>query len=532
MTIRQLHKLLFYCLLTIASLFKARGQDNSTEQSELSEITCTGISYRKHFNSWESSLNPAGIQYTPIDSLLETRIIYSNRHHVLAAVDQPDKTMQYGGTAEGYKRLGKLQLCGGMGWQQDRLKGQSWNYLVYPGSLVTAGDSLSVPHHFEQYSIYGKAAYAFSSRLLAGLSGAYTATKNKDASPEGRYSGNAYITTFSIGLIYTVQSIRTGLSASFEHRTESFSSGSDNNKRLYTFPSGYFIPMTEFSFGTKGTSGSSTKSTGQYRSITNGGQAALQAEWIQANRKWFNELNAGYECRSISPDYTSFLYGWKEQAITFGYHSRLAIPHGRWIHLLTPALSLQRTRSDRILQSPTLLRFAARHTAKVSVGYELAHDYTPDGPSRAWQLTASLMDLRDKYYSYPYTIAQLTGTIRIETAFLRHLDLPHARHLMVRPSVSLQTGYGTEEHITREENKAEVEMGTLRNYERVSSRFAALTATRLQLGMLMEYRRPLIDKTDGGLRIQAEIEQIIRNKTNYRTDKTGGGITFSLIVWI
>lgn len=75
-------------------------------------------------------------------------------------------------------------------------------------------------------------------------------------------------------------------------------------------------------------------------------------------------------------------------------------------------------------------------------------------------------------------------------------------------------------------------MGTLRNYERVSSRFAALTATRLQLGMLMEYRRPLIDKTDGGLRIQAEIEQIIRNKTNYRTDKTGGGITFSLIVWI
>ena len=103
---------------------------------------------------------------------------------------------------------------------------------------------------------------------------------------------------------------------------------------------------------------------------------------------------------------------------------------------------------------------------------------------------------------------------------------------MFRPSVTLLTGSGTEERLTREENDAEVKMNSYRNYERVSSTFAALTATRLQAGLQAEYRRPLIYRADGGLRLRAEVEQVIRNKSDYQMYKTGGGITFAFIVWL
>lgn len=82
---------------------------------------------------------------------------------------------------------------------------------------------------------------------------------------------------------------------------------------------------------------------------------------------------------------------------------------------------------------------------------------------------------RDELYSYPYAIAQQTGVFRVEAAFLRRIALPHAGRLTLRPSVTLLTGSGTEERLTREENNAEVEMNSYRNYERVSSSFAALT---------------------------------------------------------
>lgn len=96
------------------------------------------------------------------------------------------------------------------------------------------------------------------------------------------------------------------------------------------------------------------------------------------------------------------MYGWKEKYLTLGYRSQLDIRQGRWTHLISPAVGLRRDVNDRILQRPDpdninatwnifgRIRFASRHTADVAVGYELARDYTPDGATLAWQLTAGL----------------------------------------------------------------------------------------------------------------------------------------------
>ena len=328
------------------------------------------------------------------------------------------------------------------------------------------------------------------------------------------------------------------------HRSEQLSYPTNDKERLYTFPLGYFIPMSEINHGGGGILRSTPGNSSVFRSTGNGWQAALQGEYRLPDVNWFNELLAGLEHRCISPDDSENMHGWEEKYLTLGYRSRLDIRHGRWTHLFSPVVLLHRDVSDRILQSPDpdnldatwnrfgQIRFASRHTADVSVGYELARDYTPDGATLAWQLAAGWTGRRDELYSYPYTTAQLTGIFHVEAAFLRRFALPHKGRLMFRPSVTLLTGSGTEERLTREENDAEVKMNSYRNYERVSSTFAALTATRLQAGLQAEYRRPLIYRADGGLRLRAEVDQVIRNKSDYQMYKTGGGITFAFIVWL
>ncbi len=535
--IKDIQLLLLLVPLWLAPAIPTQAQENP-------QSAYSGIATQAQYNAWEQSLNPAGIRLTKIDSLLEVTIGYDHLRSALAATDQPGKATGYGGTAEGYKRLGNLSLSGGMGWRQDRLKGQQWNLTVQPCYLVAAGDSLSNPRHAEQYSLYGKAAYAFSSRLTAGLSGTYTATDNRDASPEKHYSGRANTVTLSAGLIRSGRYGRIGLSAVYMHRSEQLSYPTNDKERLYTFPLGYFIPMSEINHGGGGILRSTPGNSSVFRSTGNGWQAALQGEYRLPDVNWFNELLAGLEHRCISPDDSENMHGWEEKYLTLGYRSRLDIRHGRWTHLFSPVVLLHRDVSDRILQSPDpdnldatwnrfgQIRFASRHTADVSVGYELARDYTPDGATLAWQLAAGWTGRRDELYSYPYTTAQLTGIFHVEAAFLRRFALPHKGRLMFRPSVTLLTGSGTEERLTREENDAEVKMNSYRNYERVSSTFAALTATRLQAGLQAEYRRPLIYRADGGLRLRAEVEQVIRNKSDYQMYKTGGGITFAFIVWL
>lgn len=537
MKIKQLYPLLFAGLLFLTAI------PATTAQHQSGTIRPDIGSYRQ-FNPWEQSINPAGIQLTEVDSLMEITIGHNNLRPAFCATDQPDRLLSYRGTVDGYKRLGALQLSGGLGWQQYRLKGQSWNFLEQPGYLITAGDSLANPRHSEQYSLYGKAAYVLSPRLLAGLAMSYTATANKDASPEKRYSGSAHTAVLSAGLVRSGRQGRIGLSAGYTHRTELLTYGSTYKERLYTYPLGYFIPMQEINDGNTGILRSSAGNSNIFRSIGNEWQAAGQAEWLQPGWSWFNELYASFERRRLSPNDSENMHGWKEQYLTLGYRSRLSIGHGRWTHLVSPALLLKRTLSDRILQRPDpnnfngawvrfgLLRFASRHTADLSVSYCLARDYTPDGATQAWQLAIGWSGNREEIYSYPFTIAQLTGTIHAEAAFVCRMPLPHTAGLMLRPSVTLLTGNGTEERITREENNAAVEIKAYRNYGRVSSTFAALTTTRLGFGLQAEYRRPLAGSVDGGLRLQAYLERIAKNQTDYQLDKTGGGGMLALIVWL
>ena len=162
--IKDIQLLLLLVPLWLAPAIPTQAQENP-------QSAYSGIATQAQYNAWEQSLNPAGIRLTKIDSLLEVTIGYDHLRSALAATDQPGKATGYGGTAEGYKRLGNLSLSGGMGWRQDRLKGQQWNLTVQPCYLVAAGDSLSNPRHAEQYSLYGKAAYAFTTRLTDGLSG-------------------------------------------------------------------------------------------------------------------------------------------------------------------------------------------------------------------------------------------------------------------------------------------------------------------------------------------------------------------------
>lgn len=537
MKIRQHYTTLLYRLILFVAPLTTTAQQDS-------HATHPDMDNRAQYNPWEQSFNPAGIQLTPVDSLIEAIIRHDNLRPALPDTDQPDRIQSYSGTVNGYKRLGALQLYGGLGWQQDRLKGQSWNYLVQPGYIVTAGDSIGNPRHTEQYSIYGKAAYAFSPRLLAGLSGAYAATDNKDASPEKWYAGSAHTTNLSAGVIRAGRQGRIGLSAVYTRRSELLTYNSERKERLYTCPLGYFIPMQGLNTGGEGMLRSTSGNSFMFRSTGNAWQTALQAEWHPAGWSWFNELHAGIEHRRISPDDSENTYGWKEQYFTVGYRSRLTLTHGRWTHLFTPALLLRRALSDRYLQHPDpddfggawisfgILRFASRHTADASAGYELARDYTPDGATLAWQLIAGWSGRRDELYSYPFTIAQFTGTFRTEAAFVRRITLPHTASLMLRPAVALRTGSGTEERITREENDASVKMNAYRNDSRTRSVFAALTATRLRFSLQAEYRRPLVYRIDGGLRLQAGLEQVIRNNTDYQPDKTGGGVTLALIVWL
>lgn len=499
----------------------------------------------RQYNPWEQSLNPAGICYTPIDSVIEVMAGYNLTRTPLALSNQPEKDQHYGASVDGYRRIGKLQLSGGLSWEQSRLEGHAWNFLTQPDYLVTAGDTLGEPQRTEQYQIYGKAACALTNHLTGGLSGMYTATDNRNVGPEDRYKGEAHTLHTTAGLIRKWSRAHVGLSVSYTHRTELLAYDTDNKERLYTYPMGYYIPMGDL-FGdesggivTRSSLRSTAGNSTLFRSTGNKWQAALQAEWHGNNWSWFNELLASNQQQEDNPNESDNMRGWDGQFNSFRYYSRFSHSRGRWTHLLTPILSGQWGTSDRILQrvdesnitsawiTYATIRFASRNRADLSVQYELARDYTPSGSSLAWQASAGWQYQEEALYSYPYIVSQHTGIFRGEVAFERRLPLPSNSRLTLRPSIAIASGEGVEETIERTDNPAEAVMKSSRDYNRVSHDFAARTATRSHLCLQVEYRRPITRTLSAGIRLQAGVEQVWEQKREAQ-----GQARACLIIWL
>lgn len=497
------------------------------------------------YNAWEQSLNPAGIHYTPVDSLIEAKVGYLQIHTPLALSEQPERKESYNVSADGYQRLGRLQLTGGLAWQQNQLSGHRWNFLILPDYIVASGDTINEKQTTEQYRIYGKAAYEFPSGLIAGLSGDYTATDNRENSEKDRYKGSAHTTRISAGLVQAWEAFHVGISITCELRNELLSYGIDYDERLYTYPMGYFIPMDDF-YGynnlKKTSSGMLRSSPGNsysFRSTGNNWQTGIQAELMGNGWNWFNELNAGYQRLNDNPNDSENMQGWKERFTTIRYNSRLTLNKGRWTHLVSPALYLQLGISDRVLQHPVeydmyaawktyaTIRFASRNRADVSVQYEFARDYTPLGSSLAWQASAGWQYRKETLYIYPYTVSQHTGVFRGEIALQRRLTLPAASQLTFRPSIAVASGEGVEEAIERTDNPAEAVRKSSRDYNRVSHDFAARTATRSHLCLQVEYRRPITRTLSAGIRLQAAVEQIWEQKREAQ-----GQARACLIIWL
>lgn len=506
------------------------------------DATGQGASLRHivRHNPWEESANPAGIYYTAADSLLEASAGYRLAHRPLALSDEPDKTQTYGAGVYGYKRFSRLQLRGGMSWQQNRTEGDKWNLLVQPDYLVAAGDSApDTRRRLEQYCIHGTTAYALSSRLTAGLGATYTTTDNLDRAPEFGYTGRAHTTHLSAGLIREGRQWRTGFSVAYTHTSELLSYPTQNSGRLFVYPMGFYIPMSEITDpGEQLRSGSATSNSTVFRSIGNRWQAALQAEWHPAaGWSWLNELSASYLHRNSNPNTTDNMLGWTEQFATLHYTGRLTRSRGRWTHLVSPRLTLQTGLADRILQrvpaddlSAAKLTFAtyrqaARWQAAAHLGYELARDYTSAGPTLAWQASADWYSQREEAYAHPFTYAQQTHTFRGEVAFLRSFTLRHTDGLTLRPALSFTTGYGTEEEVTRQPISADALNKHRRSYGRVAQDYASRTATRLGFGLQAEYRHPLSHSLTAGLRLHAAMEQVTGAER-----ETGGQVVIGLFV--
>lgn len=492
------------------------------------DATGQGASLRHivRHNPWEESANPAGIYYTAADSLMEVSAGYHLARHPLPLSDEPDKTQTYGAGMYGYKRFSRLQLRGGIGWQQKRTEGDRWNLLVQPDYLVAAGDSTNAPRRLEQYRIHGTAAYALSPRLTAGLGATYTATNNSFRLLENKHTGRAYTTHFSAGLIHAGRRWRTGFSMVYTHTSEVLPYSTNETQRLFVYPMGFYMPMAEIS------------NSYAFRSVGNRWQAALQAEWHPAaGWSWLNEVSASYLHRSSNPSYADNILGWTEQFATLSYTGRLTCSRGRWTHLVSPRLILQAGISDRILQrapaddlSASQITFAtyrqaARREAIAHLGYEVARDYTPAGPSLAWQASADWYSQREEAYAHPFTYAQQTHTFRGEVAFLRSFTLRHADGLTLRPALSFATGYGREEEVTRQPISADALNKHRRSYGRVAQDYASRTATRLGFGLQAEYRHPLSNTLTAGLRLHAAMEQVTGAER-----ETGGQVVIGLFV--
>lgn len=488
------------------------------------------------YNPWEQSANPAGIYYTPIDSLVEAGVGYNLTRPPLALSDQPSKEQNYGAGVYGYQRFNRLQLAGGISWKQDRREGHKWNMLVLRDHIVTAGDTIDEPQRLEQYCINGTAAYTFSSRLTAGLSGSYTATDNRNIAPESRYAGNAHDLTLSTGVIHEGEQLRSGVTLVYRHTSELISYPTDQN-RLYTYPLGYYIPMAEISDDGNLLRSTSTANSSVLHSTGNNWKVALQAEWHPAGWNWFNELSAGYQHRRSNPNITDNRLGWMEQFGSLAYNSRLTRSRGRWTHLLSPQLSAQWGVSDRTLQYASedditsslqtyaTYRLAARQEIAAQLGYELARDYGTAGRPLAWQASFLWYRQQEYFYCHPFTHTQYTHQLRGEVAFVRDFTLRQASRLLLRPSLSMATGYGIEEEVSEEAASSSAVNNHKRSYSRVSQDYASRTATRLAFSLQAEYRRSISRTLTAGIRLQGGMEQVVEQES-----KAGGLLVASFFI--
>lgn len=487
----------------------------------------------ERYNPWQQSANPAGVYYTAADSLMEVSAGYNLSLQPLPLSDEPDKKQAYGATALGYKRLSRLQLRGGISWQQNHIEGDQWNLLVQPGYLVAAGDSLNAPRRTEQYRIHGTAAYALAPRLTAGVGGIYTATDNLDRSPDDTYTGRAYTTHLSAGLIHQGKSLRTGFSLAYLHASELLTYSSNDAQRLFVYPMGFYLPMSEIG------------NSYTFRSVANSWKAAFQAEWQQAEGwSWFNEVTAAHQRRNSNPSTTDNLRGWTEQTAAFHYSARLTRNRGRWTHLVRPHLAFQAAFADRILQHApdddlnaaqvtfATYRLASRRQAVAHLDYELARDYSPQGRSLAWQLSADWSHHREELYAHPFTYARQTNTLRGEVAFLRTFALRHADCLTLRPSLSFTTGYGVPEEVSRRPLPSEAAGNHPRSPGRITADYISRTASRPAASLQAEYRRQLNRALTAGLRLHAGVERAMTGERKEKADRqeTGGYVMISLLV--
>lgn len=521
----------FYILLPfLLTIPRAWGQTVSVSTEPFT------IASPVRYNPWEQSLNPAGIHYTAIDSLLNAWVGYNSIRTPFPLSDQPDKEQHYGASVRGYQRIGPLQLTAGISWQQNRKEGQAWNLLIQPDYIVTAGDTLLNPQRTEQYQIYGKASYAFSPLLTAGLGGMYTAIDNRDLSPEKLYEGDAHTAIATTGLIHEGRRLHLGLSFVYIHTSELLSYNENHKERLYTYPMGYFIPMDELTEG--GMLRSSAGNSTMFHSTGNNWQAAFQAEWCPEGWNWFNEVTAGRKNQQNNPNNTNNMLGWKERFTSFRYQSRLTRGRGRWTHLLSPELRLQWGTSDRIVQHPdpdaissAWITFGSYHLASrqqtaIRLRYELARDYSPEGRTLAWEAAAGWYHQQEKLYSHPFTYAQNTGVFQSEIAFFRAFVVSRKARINIRPAFSLATGQGVEEEVTLALGYTDVKNNYSRSYGRVSQDFAARTATRLGLGLQTEYRRLLTNSIHAGICLQATLDKVV-----YNSEKIRGSAGVAIHVW-
>ena len=514
----RIYSLLLLLLLNTA--FAAEGQDTSY----------SGLQHALRYTPWQLSFNPAGITRIPLDSLIEARIGYGYTWQPLSLSDQPDESQQYGASVDGYSRFGRLQLTGGLSWRQDLRKGAGYNYLLQPDYLVTAGDTLSNSQRVEKYRIYGKAAYQLTSRFTAGIGLDYTANDYTDDGAEKRFGGNAHTTALSTGLLYESGRVRMGLSAAYTRRTEGLSYSTLSHERLFTYPLGYYQRMEDFNAGEGGSSYA-------FRSRGNLWQTSLQAEWQANGRSYFHSLTAGYLKQANNPDKSGNMKGWDERFSSLEYRSRLTLPHGRWMHLISPSLLWKQGLSDRILQhvdpdSPSdawmtyaTYRFASRTETAAELRYEAIRDYSPTDDRQAWEVKAGWDRRKEQFYSFPLTIAQTIATLHGSVAYRYTFRLRGSSRLTLSPSFACITGYGTKEAISQEPGTPETELNMPRSYARVDNDYAARTATRLLCGLHTEYRRTFTHSFSAGLRLSGGFEQVTGNGT-------GGNIRVGWVCWL
>lgn len=482
----------------------------------------SGLEQTLGYSPWLHSLNPAGISDIPTDSLVEARIGYKYDRQPLSLSDCPEGVQQYGASVDGCNRFGRLQLTGGLSWQQELRKGVYYNFLLQPDYLVTAGDTLGGTQRVEKYRIYGKASYLLTPGFTAGIGADYTAASNKDDSDETRFEGDAYTTSVAAGILYENRQWRTGLSVGYTHRTELLPYSSTLKERLYTYPLGFYLNMAEFNLSEQGgimRSGGAGSSY-VFRSTGNQWLVSAQAEWKASTFGWFNTLSLSRQTQESNPDKSGNMKGWEEQFTTLEYQSRLTLPRGRWTHLFCPALLWKQGVSDRILQhinyevlngaweTYATYRLASRTQARAELRYEAIQDYTPLDDRQAWEVAASWYRHEEKFYCYPMTIAQTTTTLQGSVAYRYTFVLPRRARLTISPVFTFAMGYGTEEAVSQPSGTPDTESRLPRSDTRVANDYAARTATRLLPAIRAELRLPIGNALTGGFRLAGGVEQL------------------------